>query len=101
MSQLHILIRTYIKQINNVNLMLIIGGFSSESKDRSQWFLFVGSSSTVTTVQIRKLSVRCVYDTDLTYALRIENTSEGEPSTYEATNTVTTEENPRKFNNNL
>ena len=76
--------------------MLIIGGLSSESKVRCWWFLFVGSSSTVTTVQRRKLSVRCVYDIDLTYALRIENTSEGDPSTYEATNAVTTEENPKE-----
>ena len=37
-----------------------------------------------------------VYDIDLTYALRIENTSEGDPSTYEATNAVTTEENPKE-----
>ena len=77
-------------------MLNIIGGLSSESKVRCWWFLFVGSSSTVTTVQRRKLSVRCVYDIDLTYALRIENTSEGDPSTYEATNAVTTEENPKE-----
>ena len=77
-------------------MLNIIGGLSSESKVRCCWFLFVGSSSTVTTVQRRKLSVRCVYDIDLTYALRIENTSEGDPSTYEATNAVTTEENPKE-----
>ena len=68
--------------------MLIIGGLSSESKVCCYWFRFVGSSSTVTTVQRRKLSVRCVYDIDLTYALRIENTSESDPSTYEATKAV-------------
>ena len=71
--------------------MLTIGGLSSESKVRCCWFLFVGSSSTVTTAQRRKLSVRCVYDIDLTYALRIENTSESDPSTYEATKAVAKE----------
>ena len=40
--------------------MLIIGGLSSESKVCYWWFVFVGSSSTVTKVQRRELSVRCV-----------------------------------------
>ena len=37
--------------------------------------------------------MRCVYDIDLTYALRIENTSEGDPSTYEATKAVAKKKN--------
>ena len=40
--------------------------------------------------------MRCVYDIDLTYALQIENTSESDPRTYEASKAVTTEENPKE-----
>ena len=57
-------------------------------------FFFGSSGSTVTTEQRRKLSVRCVYDIDLTYALRIDNTSESDPSTYEATKAVA-KKNPK------
>ena len=39
-----------------------------------------------------KLSVRCVYDTDHVYVLRIENTSESDPRSYEATKWVVAKE---------
>ena len=55
--------------------MMLIIGLSSESKVRCWWFVFLGSSSAVTKVQRGEL-------------MWIENASESDPRTCEATKAV-------------